>query len=60
MKYTDFKSQIAFYGFTYCPLSEAEYTALYNKFNGDIDAIYSIACDLHSGFDSAVTDALNK
>jgi hypothetical protein len=51
----------AFYGFTTCPLTDEQLTALYRA-NIKVDQAYGIGCDVGAGFsfDEAVSAATNK
>jgi len=49
MAYSDLKYTCAFYGFTYCPLTESEYDAL-ASLPLPLDAIYMVANDVAAGY----------
>ena len=49
MAYSDLKDTCAFYGFTYCPLTESEYDTLASM-GLSIDDIYMVANDVWAGY----------
>ncbi len=49
MTYIDFQQYCAKYGFTYTPLNISQFNKAVGQL-GDIDSIYSVACDVACGF----------
>jgi len=49
MAYSDLQYTCAYYGFTYCPLTESEYEAL-ASLPLPLSSIYMVAVDVAAGF----------
>jgi len=49
--YVAYQKDCAWFGFTATPMSEAEFKRAAIAADNDVDVLYSIGCDLNSGFE---------